>query len=423
MKRVAFYTTFFEARSGYSLVGVCETQIRSLLDHGYDPVVLVQDGVGTGDNHVPFEMIDPPSVWNDTAVDLRAVLPFYNLTDDIPADFEERVGAIQEALADSLGDVGVCITHDIILQKPFVAHNVAMRRYAETRPDLLWLHWIHSQPDERIAKGYPYNARYTPPPGYIVYPNHIRMPIVCRSYQLGQQEWRVKAHRHSIDPLTVRPYTGLTKALAASADFMNADLNAIYPVRLDRGKAPEKIIRLLAGVNRMGYKTRLLIADWQSAAPRFQTYIDELEKLADDLGVHIRFASRLHNDCKQGVPRQSVIELMDLSNVYFHPSQVETYSLTVHEAMLRGCLCVLNGDLDVLRELYGDNAIYMDFGADRKFSPDEQSFWNQEAGRLVAELNQNRALRARTKARLEWTPEAMWREFEPLLHLAPVAAI
>ena len=137
MKRVGFYTTFFEAKSGYSLVGVCETQIRSLLDHGYDPVVLVQDGVGAGDNHAPFQGIDPPSIWNTATTDLRPVLPFYNLTDEIPEDFEERVGAIQAVLAEHLADVDVCITHDIILQKPFVAHNVAMRRYAETRPDLL----------------------------------------------------------------------------------------------------------------------------------------------------------------------------------------------------------------------------------------------------------------------------------------------
>ena len=178
---------------------------------------------------------------------------------------------------------------------------------------------------------------------------------------------------------------------------------------------------VLAGVEHLGYSTALLVADWQSAAERFQQYIDELEKLASDLGVRVRFASRLHNSLKQGVPRHNVIELMDLCNVYFHPSQIETYSLTVHEAMLRGSLCVLNGDLDVMREIYGEHAIYMDFGADRKFTPDEQTFWNEEAARLMGELKQNRALWARTKARLEWTPSAMWREFEPLLHLLPVA--
>ena len=299
MKKVAFFTTFFEVRSGYSLVGVCETQIRSLLDHGYDPIVLVQNGIGTGDNHSPFKGTEPPGIWNETITDLRPVLPFYNLTDDVPDDFDERVTAIQAVLAEHLAGVDVCITHDIILQKPFLAHNVAMRNYAETRPDLLWLHWIHSQPDEKIAKGYPYLARYIPPPGYIVYPNHSRVPIVYRSYQLAGQEWRVKVHRHSIDPMTIKAYDTLTKALATAADFTNADVSAIYPVRLDRGKAPEKIIRLLAGVERLGYSTRLLVADWQSAAPRFQAYIDELEKLAEEQGVHLSFSSRLHNGCKQ----------------------------------------------------------------------------------------------------------------------------
>ena len=34
MKRVALLTTFFETQSGYSLIGVAETQVRLLLDNG-----------------------------------------------------------------------------------------------------------------------------------------------------------------------------------------------------------------------------------------------------------------------------------------------------------------------------------------------------------------------------------------------------
>jgi hypothetical protein len=111
---------------------------------------------------------------------------------------------------------------------------------------------------------------------------------------------------------------------------------------------------------------------------------------------------------------------MDLSNVYIHPSAVETYSLVVHEAITRGKLVILNHDFPAMRELYGDAAIYMDFGSDRverTYHPNEQAFWNDEALRLIAEFKQNRALVAQTKARREWTPQALWREFESLLYL------
>jgi len=414
VKKVAFLTTFFEVESGYSLVAVTETQIRMLLDHGYEPVVLVQ------------EDFKPHGMWAPEMLDVRPVIPRLKLTQGVAKDFEERVNRIQEALEENLEGVDVCITQDIILQAFYKEHNVAMRRYAR-RHELLWLHWIHSCPSAGDQGKYPGNCRFTPPPGYIVYPNSSDKSLVVGAYGLGGQEWRVKVSRagHSIDPMLLWPYDELTRDLVSKFALHQGDVSVVYPARLDRGKQPEKIIRLLAGVKKLGYTPRLLVIDWQSMGKRFQKYIDELLELARELGLEgeVAFTSRLDDRCSQGVPRRIVVELMDLSNVYVHPSRVETYSFVVHEAMLRGCLCVLNHDLPMMRELYGDAAIYMDFSSDRmsrKYQPDEQSFWDDEAKRLMAELGQNRALAARQKARKEWTPQALWKQFEPLLFLIPV---
>ena len=43
-KRVSLLTTFYEAQSGFSIVTVAENQIGMLLEHGYDPIVLAQEG-------------------------------------------------------------------------------------------------------------------------------------------------------------------------------------------------------------------------------------------------------------------------------------------------------------------------------------------------------------------------------------------
>jgi len=419
VKRVALFTTFFESTSGFSLIGVATTQLQMLLNNGYDPVVLVQEN-----------FTEPPDgIWRKEILDLRPVVPFMHLTGGVAEDFEDRVQKIQKALEENLADVDVCITHDIILLDTYKEHNVAMRRYAETRPDLLWLHWIHSCPSTGSTTAYPDNCRHTPPPGYIIYPNSSDLGVVCRAYEMHGQEWRAVSNRsaHSIDPLAIWPYDELTKDLALKSGLTEGDISCVYPVRLDRGKQPEKIIRLLAGARRQGYDPRLLVIDWQSAGERFQKYIDELIVLANSLHLQgkVNFTSRLDDRCSQGIPRKVVIELMDLSNVYIHPSKVETYSLTVHEAMLRGCLCVLNHDLPVMRELWGDNAIYFDFSSDRidrEYQPTEQAFWNDEALRLIAELNQNRAVLAKTTARKEWSPQAMWKEFAPLLFKQPVGA-
>jgi len=418
VKKVAILTTFFEVESGYSLVAVTETQIKMLLDHGYEPCILVQD---------KFEYPKMSSMWRPETIDIKAVLPTFQLTQAISDDFEVRVDKILTALQENLNDFNVCITQDIILQTFFKEYNIAMRRYAKERPDLLWLHWIHSCPSAGNQDTYPDNCRFTPPPGYIIYPNDSDKALVVGAYGLAGREWKVKVSRsgHAIDPLAIWPYDKLTRDLIDKFDLHQGDISAVYPVRLDRGKQPEKIIRLMAGVKKLGYSPRLLVVDWQSMGKRFQTYIDELLGLAKqlDLEKEVAFTSRLDDRCSQGVPRRVVIELMDLANVYIHPSRAETYSFVIHEAMLRGCLCVLNYDLPVMRELYGDNAIYCDFSSDRvnrEYQPDEQAFWNDEAKRLVAELQQNRSLMARQVARKNWTPQVLWKSFEPLLYLVPV---
>jgi glycosyltransferase involved in cell wall biosynthesis len=225
--------------------------------------------------------------------------------------------------------------------------------------------------------------------------------------------------------MTVWNYDPLTKDLVKASDLLSGDVVAIYPARLDRGKQPEKIIRLMKGVKKAGYEPRLLIVDWQSAGSRFQKYIDEMIALTKSMHIEecVSFTSRLDNRCSQGIPHHVVLELMDLSNIYVHPSRVETYSLTTHEAATRGKLLILNHDLPASREIFGDHAIYMDFSSDyvdREYAPTEQAFWNDEALRILAELKQNRALWAQTVARREWSPQAMWKDFETLLYLRPI---
>ena len=432
MKKVALFTTFYEGKSGYSPISVAETQIHMLLDHGYDPIVLVQNQYQESEDgevgYASFEEVPQPSIWNSQSIDLRSIVPALKLNRKIDAEFEQRTKLIYLELLKNLDGVDVCITHDIILQDWYKEHNVAMRRVARERPNILWLHWIHSVPMEHGSTDkYPGNCRYTPPPGYIVYPNDIDRPYAIRTYKLAGQEHRVIACRagHSIDPLLAWPYSKLTKYLVRKTDFLGGEVTAVYPARLDRGKQPEKAIRLMAGVLKAGYEPRLIICDWQSQGDHFKKYADELMELSKSLGLgdKVFFTSHLHDECSQGVPRRAVIELMDLSNIYIHPSAIETYSLTIHEAALRGCLLVLNHDWPAMRELFGSSAIYMDFSSHtvpRKYHPSEQSFWNNEAHRLIGALTRDGVASTKTTARRQWSPQALWREFETLLYLDPV---
>lgn len=394
MKKVCVLTTLYEADSGYSVTSVIETQIKVLLAHHYEPIVLVRENFKSG-----------RSFWQPHNIDVRPVLP-HNLD-------TERSRAI---LVGNLEDVNVCITHDIFLINDYANLGRAVMRYAETRQDLVWLHWLNSVP----------TGRHDTPPGYLIYPNSHDLGRVCSVYGLAGQEYRAKACRaaHAMDPLDVWQYSPLTRSLLSKFDLLAGEIAVVYPTRMNRSKQIDKAIRLLAGCQKAGYEVRLLVCDWQSGGREFQEYMNELADLAGSLGLagKVAFTSRLDDSCNQGVPRQTVQELLDLSNVYIHPSSIETYSLNTHEAFLRGLLVIANFDFQPARELWGDKCIYFDFGSEtvtRTYSPDEQTFWNDEAHRLITELRQNRALWARTQARREWTPEKMWKEFEALLWLKP----
>jgi len=230
---------------------------------------------------------------------------------------------------------------------------------------------------------------------------------------------------HAIDPLFFRNYLDLTRRLVIKSGIAEAEFAVIYPVRMGRIKQVEKILYIMAGIYERGYSVNLLVLDWQSQGPEYLTYKAELRTLAKELGIadFFHMSSELDDACSQGVPPQVAIEILDFSNIYMHPSTVETYSKVVHEAALAGKLLVLNYDLPVMRELFGEDAgVRMDFGGDtsRQYSPDERTFWFDQGTRLIAEFYRNRALVIQARARREWRPDDYWRDFERLLHLDPI---
>ncbi len=394
MKKVAIFTTFYEVDSGFSLVSVVETQLKMLLANGYDPIVLVDERWQTPKSEF----------WQPHNLDIRPVVPALN-----SENITERTIRVLE---ENLSNVDAVLTHDIILHSFYKPYFDAVQEWDVGK--ILWLHWIHSRP----------TSRHQMLPGYIIYPNASEKALVCSNFSLQGEEHRVRVNRasHSIDPLELFPYSPLTKDLIKASDFLGGDFSLVYPRGGDPGKQTEKILYLLAGAEEAGHSFRLLIVDWQSQGDKFQKYIDKMELLAEELGIldYVHFTSRLDDRCSQGIPRQSVIELLDLSNIYIHPSNGETYGLVIQEAILRGNLVVLNYDESPMRELFGEAGIYMDFGSSttsRKYEPDEKTFWKDEAKRLIAEYKQNRTLVAKCKSIREWTTLAMWKEFEPLLYL------
>ena len=260
MKRVALFTTFYEAHSGFSLIAVAETQLRMLLDHGHDPVVMVQTGFQTTNEF-----------WQTNMLDIRPVIPAMRLTSEVHEQFEERVQAIHDALRENLADVGVVITHGILALPMYQEHNVAMRRYAQERPDIVWLHWLHSAPEHGHSDTYPARCRSVRPPGYVIYPNEADLDLVRKAFRVAGEPERVQACRagHAQDPLLAWPYDDLTKKLVRRSNLLDGDISVIYPVRMDRNKRVEVLLWIMAGVQDVGFEPRLLIIDRQSQGEKY----------------------------------------------------------------------------------------------------------------------------------------------------------
>ena len=429
--RIAFFTTFYEVESGYSLITCANTQIDMLLAHGIVPRVLVSEGEyyeedGGRPAFKPFKGLPRPSVWNPETVDLRPVLPALKLTNKAKANFEGQVERVYDALADNLEDIDVVIAHDIVLQEWYLPYNVALRRYAQTRDDLLWLHWLHSRPTPRGTTKYPYMSRYCKPPGYLIFPNERDMGFTCQTYKLAGEEWRVKVSRsaHALDILKLWPFDEITIDIVKRFDFLGGDARIVFPARVDKEKQHDKLVRLAAGLLRSRCEPRLLFIDWQSSGTRFQEHKNRLMAMAEhlELGDRVAFTSRLHKAASVGVPRQVVMELLFLGNVFGNPSMAETYGFNTHEAILHNNLIVLNFDQIASLELFHGCGIYMDFGSAefiREYKPTEQAFWDDQAARLAAELRNNKLVVARNRALHEWSPEALWADFERLLYLPP----
>lgn len=418
--RVGIITTFYEHSSGYSLIRTVETQIDMLLRLGIMPMVLVRQDFQTDAN---------TTIWSEEYIDIRRCMPALTVTTEIGYDFDESTIQILEVFRNQLADMDVVITHDLVFQEYYTAHCVAIHRYAETRDDVTWLHYIHSVPIDFYTSNmtYPVEYRYMPPPGYVVYPNYTNISHVCRRYSIpdGSDKIMVDRSSHSIDPLSLRNYSPITRDLVRKSDLMSGDVVVIFPTRLNASKQVDKAIRLLSGVNKLGYDVRMLILDWQSTGKHFNDYRSQLLQLIDscDLSDSIFFASKLNAACVAGTSPVTVIELLDFANVGIFPSMVETYSLTVHEALCAGVAVILNDDLEIMHELFGDVGMYMRFGSYWKgmsYDTSMQAYYDGEAHRMVTYLKEEcKASWNKCQAIKDWNPNVLSADFDRLLHLSP----
>lgn len=418
-KMVSLLTDFYEADSTYSLNIVAEAQLNMLLRGGYQPIGIVD------------EKFEPQRVWGE--IELRRLPPPKERKNDVEFydELQADVEATKAALDGVLEGVDVVITHDLIYQSATLPLNYAARWWAEAHPSVTWLNWVHSATpspvwttdDPRLAK-----LQRHFPNSKTVFPNAYDVPRVARNFRCEMDD--VAVVPHPTDYCEYLGFQDITRRLIYEKDLLAADAILVYPIRLDRGKQVQYVIRTAAALKAIGRSARVIVCSFHSTGGDKVTYREELTRLAVDLGLneaeYTDTAIWAPDELGMRCPREVIRDLMLLCNVFVMPSVSETYSLIAQEAALCGAFLVLNSDFPPMRSVYGPRAAYYQFssainvytGMDGQTATeydDVDDYFRCIALRVAYELDNNPVLAQNRRIRQERNPDHVFRKFiEPL---------
>lgn len=334
-----------------------------LTKHGYRPRVIVFESE---------RWQNPPDNYGHQSVrllQLPRVCPARESAEG-PA-FESEVELLTDALGKFLREIDVVLTHDIIYQPSALKVNLAARLAAKDLPDLTWLHWIHSATspyrlhEDGLVNDTHLQLLQRPwPNSFPVVMNHLSVPRIAENF--GYDEKAVRVVPHPLDVCRFFGLSDLATQLYEEKALHQADYIATCPVRLDRGKQIEWVIKVLARLKASGQQSRLLVVDFHSTGGDKNDYRQELKQLAEEWGletIDITFTSEFDERLRSQAPHSMVRELLCLSNLFILPSRSESYSLVAQEAAAAGNLLVLNHDFPPIRDVFGPNALYFQFSA------------------------------------------------------------
>lgn len=424
MKNIYILTNFSAYLSSYSPIIVVGEQLKMFTRNGYKPILIANQGW------------EPPEDSIFAQVETRHITPahVYNEPKEFSDTDLEEIDKLEEDLNTILEDADVVITHDLIFLPDYVKHNVAARRVAEAKPNIQWIHWIHSatSPLSLIKERSMYGEKYSEllsskfPNSIVAFPNAYSIPRVARNFNYEEDEIFEVPHStdptEGMEPVVRRLYDGL--------ELWRKDVVMVYPLRLDRGKNAEYNVRTIARFKEIGLEAHLIFCDFHSTGDDKVVYRQDLKNLAHDLEAedNVTFLSEFDEGSHLESAHKVVLDLFTLSNVFMMPSKSETYSLVAQEAMLKGNLCILNHDFAPFRQIYGENAIYRQFGANIGFDgmdgeittehhPDANAYCRQIAINVKYWIENDKVLRAKTWARRDRNPDAVFRaHLEPLLY-------
>ena len=206
---------------------------------------------------------------------------------------------------------------------------------------------------------------------------------------------------------------------------MDNDILVVYPGRLTPSKKFEHVAALTGTIKELSNKTvKIIFCDFDCMDVNSDTYKKYIISEGIDYGLakdDIIFTSNY--GYKNGFPREAVLDLFSLSNLYICPSFSESFGLTVLEAASRGNFIVLNKKVPALEELGAKlNTYFMCWEAKNngydtveRYYPSKKDYYLEHAKNILNNLNDS-VITAKTKVRTEFSNKAIFnKQIKPLL--------
>ena len=407
-ERVAVFTTFRSLPSGYGLVPVVLSQLKALVNNGYNPVFYAEENFGQ----------HPDRKRLPKGVELRAIVPMMHLFDYQPGtkiqtyrvvgvgkhtgkgnqtNFYKQVDLQVRALEKELSQFDVIITHDTVFQTWFVVHNAAIREIARRHPSIRWIHWLHSGPSARPKDvKFPHSLRFTGMPNSVfVSPNKTMTKKFAAMYNIPITQTKVVYH--IFDPVRFYDMHEWSQELIEKYNLYDCEALAVWATRVDHpeGKGMVKAIKLLGKLNTIGSSKLLMLNSW-SNSPSAKANIKMLKNEAKKAGVpegNLIFSSEMGPEWEKGVPWKVVKDMLQIGNMFIFPSISETFSFAMIEAAAAKNMLVLNSNLGVMTELCEDRAEYIahdaEWGGEKitaHYQPDLDTYLTDLADKLMGRL-------------------------------------
>lgn len=468
--RIGILTTFYDFNKAYSLCSVVEAQLIALVKYGYNPVLFVHDNFkGDVPKGVEIRKIVP-----------RFKLIDYSANQPVAKDFFEQVKKIKEALEQNLQDIDVAFTHDWIFQGWFLPYNVAMREADLKCKWLHWIHSAPSpRPAVQYPHDCRYKMM---PNSKLIYMNNYDVIRLAEMYDGWADDIRVVYNPLDVRSFTeYHPLTKglIEKYKLLEADII--DIYPISMTRAVGGKQPDKIIWLLSKLKKLGKSVRFIVCNAHSTAEKEKTLVKKYLEYAKECGLDegdVIFTSLYENPepnefyllkcpnceytygqeqngqvsykydketficdkCKKeitrsqfrkidrspnprfpyesGVPNEVIRQLFQISNLFVFPTMSENCPLILLEAAQGKNLLVLNKSFEPLREFFGENALYFEFGSliEKVNYQDDEKYYEDMAKIIIAELKNNKPLNAFNNLKQKFNIDWIFRnQLEPLL--------